>query len=242
MSDANLPALRERLSAHRRRAWCPETVEGDGAPDASKFSGAPALKPGEAWPLCGNCGAPMQLFVQLNARDLPAPGAERLAGGILQLFYCTTSDPMCEVDCEAWSPRSTSTLVRLLAPTEVDAERGIDVPEGMFPPKRIVSWSPVDDYPLAEELEAMGVTLSDAEADLLYGSGVPRTGDKLMGWPAWVQSVEYPDCPDCGGKMEMLFQLDSEDNVPYMFGDVGTGHVTQCLHHPAQLAFGWACS
>jgi len=242
MSDSTITALRERLSAHRRRAWCPEAVEGDGAPDASKFSGAPALRPDEEWPRCGNCGAPMQLFVQLNARDLPDAGAERLAGGILQLFYCITSDPLCEDDCESWSPDSSATLVRLLAPGEADARRAADVPEGMFPAKRIVGWAPVDDFPLAEELAEMGVALSDAEGDLLYGSGVPRTGDKLMGWPAWVQSVEYPPCPECGGRMEMLFQLDSEDNVPYMFGDVGTGHVTQCLHHPTRLAFGWACS
>lgn len=242
MSDSRIIALQERLSAHRRRAWCPETVDGDGAPDGSKFSGGPALCPGEEWPRCGNCGAPLQLFVQLNARDLPAEAAERLAGGVLQLFYCTSTEPACEADCEAWSPRSSSTLVRLLAPAEVDAGCAVPMPPGMFPPKRIVSWSPVDDYPDAEELEEMGVALTDAEADLLYGTGVPRTGDKLLGWPAWVQSVEYPECPDCGGRMEMIFQLESEDNVPFMFGDAGTGHVTQCPHHPRQLAFGWACS
>lgn len=241
MNGSSIIALRERLSAYRRPAWCPETVDEDAAPDASKFSGAPALPQGEEWPRCPNCGAPMQLFVQLNARDLPAAAAERLAGGILQLFYCTTSDPLCEVDCEGWSPRGTSTLVRLLAPAELDAARAVPVPPGMFPPKRIAAWSLVEDYPIAEELEEMGVRLTNAEADLLYGSGVPRTGDKLLGWPAWVRSVEYPECPDCGGRMEMVFQLDSEDNVPYMFGDVGTGHVTQCPHHPRRLAFGWAC-
>lgn len=40
----------------------------------------------------------------------------------------------------------------------------------------------------------------------------------------------------------MLFQIDSEDNIPYMFGDTGCGHITYCEKHPRVLAFGWACS
>jgi hypothetical protein len=42
--------------------------------------------------------------------------------------------------------------------------------------------------------------------------------------------------------MHLLFQIDSEDNLPYMFGDAGCGHITQCPKHPHRLAFGWACS
>jgi hypothetical protein len=42
--------------------------------------------------------------------------------------------------------------------------------------------------------------------------------------------------------MQFVFQIASEDNIPYMFGDVGTGHITQCPEHKNQLAFGWACS
>ncbi len=34
---------------------------------------------------------PMQMFVQLNARGLPAEGARAL-GGLLQFFYCTSTD------------------------------------------------------------------------------------------------------------------------------------------------------
>lgn len=65
--------------------------------------------------------------------------------------------------------------------------------------------------------------------------------DKLGGWPAWVQGVEYPSCPRCGKRMVLVFQVDSEDNVPFMFGDIGCGHVTQCPKHKEVVAFGWAC-
>ncbi|BAY43233.1 hypothetical protein SAMD00079811_08120 [Scytonema sp. HK-05] len=34
---------------------------------------------------------------------------------------------------------------------------------------------------------------------------------------------------------------DSQNNLPFMFGDVGCGHITQCKTHKTQVAFGWAC-
>jgi hypothetical protein len=56
-----------------------------------------------------------------------------------------------------------------------------------------------------------------------------------------VQRVEYPNWPTCDARMGLVLQIDSEDNVPHMFGDVGCGHITQCPNHPEVLAFGWAC-
>jgi len=41
--------------------------------------------------------------------------------------------------------------------------------------------------------------------------------------------------------MGLVFQLDSEDSLRPMFGDMGCGHVTQCSVHPDVLAFGGAC-
>lgn len=57
-------------------------------------------------------------------------------------------------------------------------------------------------------------------------------GDELGGWPHWVQGIEYPGCPQCGCRMELVFQLDSMDNVTHRFGDEGIGHITQCPDHP----------
>jgi uncharacterized protein YwqG len=71
--------------------------------------------------------------------------------------------------------------------------------------------------------------------------GKAATNDKLSGWPYWVQNVEYPVCPKCQSKMTYLFQIDSEDNVPFMFGDVGCGHISQCPNHPEIVTFDWAC-
>lgn len=242
MSDIQDPALHAKLAPHRRGTWIPVTEEGAGAPDGSRFGGEPWLRAGEPWPACGGCGRPMQMFVQLDARDLPRAGARALEGGLLQLFYCTSSEPLCETDCEAWAPFARSTLVRLVPRDDVGGGAAAEPLPGMFPPRRITGWTESVDYPSWEELEALGVELADEEIDVLADGDVPRGGEKLLGWPSWVQGLEYPDCPACGARMELLFQVDSEQNVPWMFGDMGIGHVTQCPTHRNQLAFAWACS
>ncbi|WP_428266753.1 DUF1963 domain-containing protein [Haliangium sp.] len=230
--------MRSKLAKQRRTTWIPNTEVGDGPLAGSKFAGTCVVPAGEDWPRCPNCGRPMQLFVQLAAADLPtaAPG---FGDGVLQLFYCTTRAPMCEVQCEAYAPFAASVLARVVDPgTGVAPATAPDHPP---PPRRIVGWTAVDDYPCWEELESSGITLDDAEIEEL-GETYPRPGDKLWGWPAWVQSVEYPACSKCGRAMRYLLQIDSEDNLPYMFGDAGTGHLSQCHEHPEVMSFHWACT
>jgi uncharacterized protein YwqG len=243
MPNVDLHALEQQLRPFARTAWLPVTVDGDGPPTASKFSGSPALGPSETWPQCGSCGRPMQLFVQLNASHLPDEGAARLLGGILQLFYCTSVEPLCESECQAFFRHSRSTLVRLLPAGSATASGAAPPPPGMFPAKCIVDWTAVTDVPGWEELGDLSVDLSDEEAEALDLAGVvPHAGEKLAGWPFWVQGVEYPNCRRCGQRMEQLFQIDSDHNLPYMFGDAGIGHITQCATHRDEVAFGWACS
>jgi uncharacterized protein YwqG len=234
-------SLDRRLRPLQRRAWLPEVVDEDGAPTTSKFSGTPVLRADEAWPSCPNCGKAMPLFVQLNSRDLPAEAAARLQGGLLQLFYCTSDDPHCESECEAFVPHARSTLLRILPIAEAVNSGDASIARTMFPPKRIVAWTPSTDLPNPEEIETLGTPLREEEAETLEERGLPHAGEKLRGWPMWVQGVEYPTCRQCGERMELLFQIDSEQSLPYMFGDVGVGHITQCPRHESELAFGWAC-
>jgi hypothetical protein len=39
--------------------------------------------------------------------------------------------------------------------------------------------------------------------------------------------------------MQLVFQH-TGDKLPFMFGDSGIGHITQCPEHKEFLAFGWA--
>lgn len=234
----NLPPA---ILPYKRKAWKPIVKDGDGSILASKFSGAPYLENDEEYPLCQNCQKPLQLFIQLNLDELPEDIKGEFGSGLLQMFYCTSEEPFCEVDCEAFFPFAKSVLVRIVQPEDnAPSSRALPLKKA-FPPKLIMEWRELEDYPHLEEGESLGIVLEDDEWDVLCEEGFPQAGDKLAGYAAWVQGVEYPNCPLCGETMRLLFQIDSEDNLPYMFGDVGCGHITQCKNHKEQLAFGWAC-
>lgn len=79
------------LSKFRRTAYLPQAVPGANTFSSNcKTGGFPYLRHAQDWPLCPNCNKNMQLFLQLNLENLP----ERKGKGLVQLFYCTTSEPM----------------------------------------------------------------------------------------------------------------------------------------------------
>lgn len=237
----------EKIRQFRRIAFEPVTEDRDGDLTASKFSGKPWLAETENWPTCGICGKKMQLFVQLNLDNLPQELNNQFGSGLLQMFYCTNSDVMCEVQAEAYFPFAKSTFLRVVNPTAGKAAANIGIPlpgviPDYFPAKIITGWVQKEDFPNLDEIESLGLKLTDTAWDEIADNYYPHGGDKLAGWPAWVQSIEYPDCPICGKPMRLVFQVDSEDHLPYMFGDVGWGHITQCQTHLDVVAFGWACT
>jgi uncharacterized protein YwqG len=233
-------SLGQKLARLRRTTWIPKTKSGDCSPAGSKFSGLAFIPEGEQWPECGNCERPMQLFVQLNANDVPEEAGHLLSNGLLQLFYCTSSEPQCDVECAAFFAFSKAHLARVIddGPAGAYTESPVSDP---FPARSIVGWTSVIDAPNWEESERMGIAFEDEEADKLADTNLPADGEKLGGWPAWIQGVEYPNCPQCDQPMEFLFQIDSEKNIPFLLGDAGIGHVTRCKSHPDVLTFGWAC-
>jgi uncharacterized protein YwqG len=241
----------------QRPAWRPLTVSNDSAETASKFAGTPWLAKNETWPTCQQCHKPMPLFLQLNLERLPASLTDTFGTGLLQLFYC--------LECDGgWEPFSDVSLVRIVHPHGPAAD---DLPQGVvatFPPQTIIGWEEFIDYPDPQEHEELGLEytydfdstptqtrIDYPEAGLVFdhiedddlAEKVSRAaaGDKLCGWPQWIQGIEYPTCPQCQQRMALVFQIDSEDHLPYMFGDMGTGHITQCPTHKEVVAFAWAC-
>jgi uncharacterized protein YwqG len=144
------------LKPFTRIAWMPITKGIDGSLTSSKFSGKPWLAEKESWPVCQNCGKPMQFFLQLNLDDLPERAGGEYGTGLLQMFYCTNSNPACEVDCEAYSPNAKSTLVRIIQTDTQPQEAEIPDIEDYFPARTIVGWQAVDDYPNWEEGSDLG--------------------------------------------------------------------------------------
>lgn len=207
----------------------------------SKMGGYPYLRNDDDWPICPNCNNNMQLFLQLNLEELP----ERKESGLIQLFYCTNEEPLCESDLEAFFPFSKAVVARRI---EVSGDSSNIQPNisTLFNERRITTWDKRDDYPHFEEYMELGIDLDieDGIYELMEEKeiGLPIQEDKLFGWPYWVQSVEYPMDRSSGKQMELLFQVSSEHNLPYMFGDVGIGHLTLSPDDKNELGFGWACS
>ncbi|HEY9605039.1 MAG TPA: WGR domain-containing protein [Allocoleopsis sp.] len=256
------------IAQFTRLAWKPIVTEGDSSLLSSKFSGKPWLAKDEPWPSCPVCGQCMQLFFQLNLNELPEPVRQEFGTGLLQLFYCVRDDGACEGGAEvpvvsygdSSAYISENVLIRLVQPNGEASTAPIPLPESdYFPPKTIADWEQLEDYPEAlDEIVALIYGWDRVNDQALKYELLERLGfsdyedydehcltynkDKLAGYPRWVQGMGYPGCPICREPMRQVFQLGSDDNLPYQFGDGGIAHVLQCKTHKEQLVLTWACS
>lgn len=241
-------ALRQKFRKFARTAWEPVTEACEPDAPGSRYSGLPLLMADEQWPVCGSCNRPLQIFLQLEAESLPEAAQSQIGlnKGILQFFYCTHA---AGDEGEDWAPFSKNHLLRVLPGEAQDYRTASALPEWpennpYLPAKRITGWNAIEDFPSPEEEDDLGMPeMTDAEYDAYYMSEpyLNTEGDKLCGWPNWVQGVEYPDCPKCGKQMEMIYQLGSNSVLRWNWGDAGIGHITQCPEHRDLLGFGWAC-
>lgn len=240
-----LEELLGKIAVYRRNTWMPVIDEDEQVLLGSKIGGRAYIPDSKSYPICPNCGQELTLFLQLHPKDLPENcDLDLEPDQLIQLFYCTNQNPHCELECEAYFPFSKSVLARSI-PLPLQAPSSDPSPSGQkdpFPEKGISDWVCYDDFPDWHEMQAGGANLSEQEVELLETSetGIPKAADKLGGWPYWIQGVEYPSCPECGLQMQMIFQLDSNHHLPYMFGDAGVAHLFQCRLHKKVLAFSWA--
>jgi hypothetical protein len=223
------------------------------------------LRHGEAWPACRTCGTRMTLFLQLDLDALPGVYAGRFGSGLLQQFYCIEEDR--HDNPNGWEALVDNAKLTRVIPRDAPGAVADGEPGALA--KQIVGWEERRESCHPKEAEAHGVKRQfertaagmyrsrftseamDIDTGWLTDNAVigrvydqifnPASGDKLGGWPNWIQGVEYPNCPQCGTRMQFVFQIDSEDHVPFMFGDVGAGHITQCPEHKNVVTFGWAC-
>jgi hypothetical protein len=208
------------------------------------------------------------LLLQLNLDELPEELGGCYGHGLLQLFYCTNLGADCEGELEGWEPFSDCHLLRVVDPSAAPKPRVRPPNKDLWPGRAIKRWRRFDDLPEGMEHDELGLIYHDdfeanttriecPELGLVFDGleleaedeegrtieqaiGPCAEGDKLAGWPDWRQDVRYPNCPKCGKRMGLMFQLDSEDHLPFMFGRSGCGHITQCPEHKDVVAFGWA--
>ncbi|MFT5459548.1 MAG: hypothetical protein ACI9K2_006063 [Myxococcota bacterium] len=171
----------------------------------------------------------MAFGLQLALAELPPRARAQLgdpASGLLQLFF----DPE-----DSWN----TSEVRIVQP----GEGGLgDPPEGveLYPARTIIGWTTFRDSPGPSEVSRGPLPdhLRDAEREHSeYMLNSVRVGDKLGGWPRWVQGVTYPPCRTCGTpRSNLVFQLGPEQNLGESWGDVGSAYVLACPGHPDDLA------
>ena len=189
----------------------------------------------------------MQLLLQLALDTLPPEIGASLGEGLLQFFACLNID--CGNEDENFMvPYPKNQLRRIIRPSGPGRAVIPDNPVA-FPARLITGWTAQDDYPDGEEWndldEQEGKNPMDREELVdhydLSRQFPTRDGDKLGGWPDWVQGVEYPECSVCGERLRLVFQFESHENLPYAWGDNGVAHLSQCTKHKDVLGFDWAC-
>jgi uncharacterized protein YwqG len=211
------------LARHRRSAWKPIVEEGDGPATVSKFCGTPWISSNAPWPDCAHCKKPLQLFLQLDLNNLPEKVGQQFGAGLLQLVYCIREE--CK-GYGGWEPFAVDlSRVRIVEPIH-PSDSASPPPDDSFPARRIVRWERLDDLPDPQEHDELGLKytynfdegtlrlecpelhfditnrMNECPAEAIAASEI---GDKLAGWPNWVQGVEYPRCPKCGKRMIQCF-------------------------------------
>lgn len=183
------------LAARQRPAW---RLVVDADERRPSRIGARSLRwpKNEAWPVCATCARPLFPALQLDGTTLP----ETLRSeGVVSLLVCThgcdnTKSGAPGVVCRVLKDLE---LVELAAPEDVDSKPRDEGRAG-----GVASFARITDHPSSEERHAIALDQEASEA-------VPsRGGDKLGGWPAWVQGDETPACPHCAQRMAPLVQLD----------------------------------
>ncbi|MBX3465999.1 MAG: ankyrin repeat domain-containing protein [Planctomycetes bacterium] len=194
-----LKALKAKLKKEARKAVRPLTEVGDGAPTASKFGGAPLLTAAPPRPVGRGGGAPLRLLVQVDLREHPE--AKERQPALLQVFF----DP-------DGPPHGVARLIDPEAPAVTDDGAAL-------PARRITGWGkPASDHPSrADDPARAGPALTEDEQAVLRELNLG--GDKLGGWPDWVQDPVYPPCPECQAPMtRLLLQVEDGRHVAVSLG------------------------
>lgn len=204
----------------------------------SKFGGLPHLNQENEWPICNCCKNPMSFFMQLNLEKLSINYANNK--GLLQVFLCTQSD--CNAALETYAPFCEGAVIRILNIEKSSAMANLGKHTiATFPERNISKWGMESDYPHPESYDKIGIQLNPETYDILADAEIALEGDKLGGWPSFVQGHQEVYDPEDNTTYEYLFQIDSEDNLPFMFGDGGTAYIYYHPQKPEKLAMFWQC-
>lgn len=236
---------------YQRKVWVPSTKNKKGNVNDSKFCGTPFLLKDEVLPLCSECEEPMQLFLQLNLETLPVEFLTKFpknfAEGYIQLFYCTNEEMDCGNNCliNDIDAEDGYHLIRYIDKNLVNDEnlQLISKINNQLNERVITHWKEKGfEYPsLLENIdfENLGIKIDDEIECSNYYNLIES--EKIGGWPVWINDREWDTCTKCKKDLEILIQISSDNNIPYIFGDNGIGHIFICPEHKEEILFLWNC-
>ncbi|MGE0710057.1 MAG: ankyrin repeat domain-containing protein [Planctomycetota bacterium] len=219
--------LKKKLAGLAREAHPLKTSSKPGPPRGSRVGGLPFLPADDPWPVCATCARPLTFFLQLDLDDLPL---QFDATGLLQLFRCS--------GCAPAAPAAKEQLLRRLSASEGERRAA---PEGtkVLPLRTITgAKKPKPDLPRRPEdhdQPVLGLEL-DVHAELCLA------GDKLGGWPHWIQDASWPLAPLSQARCDrLLLQLDTGGALGDELGDGGIGFLLSAAAAPEEVVFVWQC-
>lgn len=237
---------------------------GKAYPWTSKLGGLPYRPAGFEWPCSRTTGRPLAFLAQLNLAELPHLDGFP-AEGIVQFFIGDSdfygANFHGALDITGLSDDANFRV--LYHPAVTHDEAALDTGPSPCQPDPTTMGLPHDparEFVLQGELTAGPVTLGDRLFEGLIGKPVweledegddmleryerlAGTGHKLGGFPNFTQSdprtLEDPHV--------LLFQLDSDDDLDLMWGDVGIGNFFIPPEDLARgdfhrVAYNWDCS
>jgi hypothetical protein len=215
--------LRKKIPQQKRAAWRPLFQAESALPGGSRFGGCPLLNPGETWPKNPG-GKPLLFLAQLELSSLPAP---HKGEGLFQ-FFIDESLPNGHKPGFSWL-RVFSPLAKATVATPPPGAR-------VFPVCAVRGWEEQDDVPSLPTLYRLFPALREADEatdDALRDEFRSLAGEKVGGWPHWIQN-------DRAGKEDaFLLQIDSEKTLPLRWGDAGIAFVFRLPD--GSFDFLWEC-
>lgn len=222
--------LATRMPFVRARAQAPRPAK----PWESKVGGMPYLPRETAWPCTGD-GKALFFLAQINFAEMPAlaPFPEK---GIVQFYIC--DDDLYGMDFDDGEHQDTfrvlffpeiieNEAVLQATPPPVQQEEDLlpHHPDECYPLTFSMeeSIAPITDYRFYEKMGAdFFRQFGDAEWDIMaeYEKSVRATGHRIGGYAYFTQ--DDPRSKD--NPMLLLFQLDSDEKMDLMWGDMGVGH------------------
>ncbi|MET3575521.1 YwqG family protein [Bhargavaea ullalensis] len=204
-----------------------EDAAGPLAPGASKFGGAPDLPPNADLPQ--NNGRPLTLLAQINLTDLGIAGIDHPfpKSGVLSFYYDVEEQPWGsgeEEELSGWR-------VLFYDGDPAKLER-VEVPEDSMLPEFAASFGQMESVDTDALIE---MDFDDDDAEEIFGvleNGEPK--HQMLGFPFAVQNPVFMETAHyCDGVEDwdeaekaaddyvLLFQMDSDDDLDVMWGDMG---------------------